>query len=449
MFTPPLPYRKLNGGLKWGGKLKEMKQTITFKSVELTQGQWDIVTQMRKKDAYFNIFCCSRQFGKSVLLSQLMLNDAINNRGAKLLYTSPILAQARKAYADLYNLIAPSNILKEYNKSELILKFINGSEIKFVGTDNADSLRGLSITYMYCDEFQFYKVGAWENVLRPMLSVAGKKVYIASTPRAKGSLFHTMYMKGQMGEDRYFSIHKDYRDNPLANTIEVEDARLNLPELIFRCEYLAEFIDNGGEVFKNISNCSILNTFKPPSPNERYYAGLDLARQHDFTVLTIMNEKKEVVYVYRDNKKEWDIIMRNIIYYLKYYNVKKCLVETNNIGDVVFDMLKKGGAGNIIIPFSTTNKSKQDIIEKLIVQFENMNIRIPSNILFPPLFQELSSFTYKYNPRTRTVKYEAPTGIHDDCVISLALANECGIMFRNGPPTFRTININGTNDGSF
>jgi hypothetical protein len=47
---------------------------------------------------------------------------------------------------------------------------------------------------------------------------------------------------------------------------------------------------------------------------------------------------------------------------------------------------------------------------------------LPTPELNTDLYKELSVFTYEYSPRTRKVKYGAPSGFHDDCVISLALA---------------------------
>ena len=50
-------------------------------------------------------------------------------------------------------------------------------------------------------------------------------------------------------------------------------------------------------------------------------------------------------------------------------------------------------------------------------------IQIPSEELFGPLYQELSVFTYTYNPKTRNIKYGHPAGLHDDTVMSLAIGN--------------------------
>ena len=49
-------------------------------------------------------------------------------------------------------------------------------------------------------------------------------------------------------------------------------------------------------------------------------------------------------------------------------------------------------------------------------------IKIPQSSLFSWLYNELSMFTYDYNPKTRSIKYGHPAGQHDDTVISLAIA---------------------------
>jgi len=49
-------------------------------------------------------------------------------------------------------------------------------------------------------------------------------------------------------------------------------------------------------------------------------------------------------------------------------------------------------------------------------------VALPTKELNADLYGELSVFTYEYSPRTRKVKYGAPNGFHDDCVISLALS---------------------------
>jgi len=55
----------------------------------------------------------------------------------------------------------------------------------------------------------------------------------------------------------------------------------------------------------------------------------------------------------------------------------------------------------------------------LIVAFENREIGIPNN---QDLMDEFSFFSYEYNLKTRQIHYSAPQGLHDDMVMSLAIA---------------------------
>lgn len=64
-------------------------------------------------------------------------------------------------------------------------------------------------------------------------------------------------------------------------------------------------------------------------------------------------------------------------YLSQFKNINKILVEQNSIGSVFFDLLKKKfGNNNKIQSFNTTNKSKEKLVNKLQVAFENNEITI-------------------------------------------------------------------------
>jgi hypothetical protein len=96
----------------------------------------------------------------------------------------------------------------------------------------------------------------------------------------------------------------------------------------------------------------------------------------------------------------------------------KVKVEVNNQGDVFYEMLQNK-IYNYVDPFVTTSSSKPIMIEDLAVLFENKEIKILNENY---LVDELNAFTYIYNQKTRRVQYGAPQGVHDDSVMSLALA---------------------------
>ena len=196
----------------------------------------------------------------------------------------------------------------------------------------------------------------------------------------------------------------------LASKEEIDGARFTLPENIFKQEYLAEFVDNGSGVFTNMQ---VNNT---PKQTDRYYAGIDLGRADDYSVLTIFNELGQMVFCERWRHENWRMIVNNISSYLMQYKAT-AYIELNSIGDAIYEQIKQ--QYDRIEPFYTTSKSKQDIIESLQVANQNKEITI---LDIDWLKKEFDLFTYEYNHKTRSLKYSAPIGFHDDGVMSTAIA---------------------------
>ena len=99
----------------------------------------------------------------------------------------------------------------------------------------------------------------------------------------------------------------------------------------------------------------------------------------------------------------------------------RLMIETNSMGTVVYETIRKQWQNTD--GFATTNKSKQEIIEGLILDFHEENVGIPSHRLFPELQNELDVFEMKYSPKSRSVVYGAREPFHDDLVIATCLAN--------------------------
>ena len=382
---------------------------------DLHQGQLDIVRMIEGPAKY--VSCVApRQTGKSFMATQVILYWALNNPDAKIFWISPTYNQARKPFDEIYDGIYKSGAIKSANRSTMEMKFQNGAIVYFKSVERPDFLRGYTADFMACDEASYYSEDVWASVLKPMLLVRGKKCLFISTPRGS-NWFKTMYDLG-LSEDHpdYASCRMHYTQNPFVDQEEINEARRTLPEHIFAAEYEGSFVDSGNAVFTNIEACSV---DRWPTAQGKVYAGIDLGRQGDYTICTVIDSQGQVLEVYRDNQREWSEMIANIVKILRKWNAK-ALVEANGIGDVVFEQIKKEWRDSE--PFMTTSVSKQQIIESLIVAFNREEIRIPSKALFAPMAFELSIFEYQYSARSRTVQYSAPQGFHDDCVMSLAIA---------------------------
>ena len=377
--------------------------------------QLEIIDSILLNDAKFHTIIIGRQWGKTLMAINLILYWAFNDSPCDLLWVSPVYSQAQKVQKEINNILNNTGLIKSNNYTDNILTLVNDSKIIFRSGERYDNIRGFTFDYAVIDECAYLKEEAWSASIRPTLAVKGKKVIFISTPKGKNWI-HKLYELGKSNNPNYLSYNAPSSSSPYIPLDELEDAKKTLPSKIFRQEYEAEFIDDGGEVFSNINE--IMFDQWPTTPSTKFYAGLDLAKQEDFTCLTIFNDRGEVVEIYHKTQTDWNQLIDELAKVINKYNAIT-LIEVNSMGDVIYDQLKK--KVKQISPFVTSNKSKQEIIEGLILSINNKEISIPSERLFKPLKQELEVFTYEYSPKTRSVKYGAPNGFHDDLIMSLAL----------------------------
>lgn len=350
-----------------------------------------------------------RQFGKSLLGVNQGLHWFFNEKGVKIGWVSPIYRQCKKVFNDIDNAFRNNqSVFKEKNKTDLVFKSHSDSIIQFYSSDSYDTIRGETFDYLIIDEAAWQSEQAWTEVLRATVLVRGKKVLFLSTPKGKNWFFNLHCLDGT--NPQYKSFTMTSYDNPLILPSEIDDARLTLPDNVFRQEYLAEFIDGGAGVFMAVP----IN--ETPKDDNRYFAGVDLGRADDYTVLTVINSKGEMVYCERWRHDTWQNIVSSIIPVLKHYN-PKVLVEVNSIGDVIYEQIKAQYSN--AHPFTTTSKSKQDIVEGLQVAIQNKEFTVLKKDW---LIKEFELFTYEYSPKTRSIKYSSPTGFHDDGVMSCCIA---------------------------
>lgn len=396
-----------------------MVNEIVVEGFTPTQKQKLIIEACTDETTKYIVGCFGRQAGKSFTAQNLLLKWVLEDNGSIGMWVSPVYSQAKKVFQELTTTIGDTGLTKSVNKSELTITFINGSVLYFRSGEREDTLRGYTLDYLVVDEAAYIKNEVWTTVLRPTVLVRGKKVLFISTPKGK-NWFYEIAMRG-MSDDypQYKTFHATSFDTPFITQEELEEAKLSLPDSIYRQEILAEFIDDGGEVFAGLTLTAVMTSYTNKDDKEKYYAGLDFGRQNDYTVLCVLNSKGEMVDFYRERQKSWDIIISELLVILRKWK-PVLYAEVNSIGDVLFENLKKQYPS--IQPFVTNNDSKQNLIEDLIMGMNEGKIKLPTKELNADLYKELSVFTYEYSPRTRKVKYGAPNGFHDDCVISLALS---------------------------
>lgn len=380
----------------------------SIKGYKPHSNQREIHNSINNEDYKYYVINIGRQFGKTMLAINQMLCWVINNKGCNIAWVTPVYKQGKKVFSELEKATRSSGFF-EFNQSELTVKGF-GSTISFYSGERPDNIRGNTFDYLIVDEFAFTREELWSEVLSATVLVKGKKVLFISTPKGKNHFYKLSLQPNY--DNRYKYFHFTSYDTPFINELDLEERKRSLPNHIFKQEYLAEFLDNSSGLFTNVRDC-----IKEPTQSTKYYGGLDIGRADDYTVLTIINEHNQVVFIERWRQDEWTAIINKVGVKINEYNAK-VYVEVNNQGDVFYEMLKKI-CGKNIFPFITSTKTKPIMIEDLAVLFEQKDISI-LNVNW--LIDELEAFTYIYNQNTRNVQYSAPQGVHDDSVISLALS---------------------------
>lgn len=387
----------------------------TIKGYRPHKKQLEIHNSINLENYKYYILNIGRQFGKTMLGINQMLFWSINDKGCNIAWVTPIYKQGKKVFDEMEKVTTKSGIFS-YNRTDLTISGM-GSKIMFFSGERPDNIRGNTFDYLIIDEFAFTRPELWTEILSATVLVKGKKVIFISTPKGKNHFYKLALQPNY--DDRYKYFHFTSYDNPMIEKEDLEERRRNLPDHIFRQEYLAEFIDNVSGLFKNVNDCIIKPDPKDKKDpkNQNIYGGLDIGRADDYTVLTLINSNYEMIFIKRWRHLEWSTIINEVSEIIKEYRAK-IKVEVNNQGDVFFEMLQNK-VYSYVDPFVTTTASKPQMIEDLAVLFENKEIKILNE---PYLVDELNAFTYIYNQKTRRVQYGAPQGIHDDTVMSLALA---------------------------
>jgi hypothetical protein len=381
-------------------------------------GQKYIIDNFADSKHKFGVVATGRQFGKSLLAQNMMLYWLLKTPNQKGVWITPIYNQCKKIFQELTNAANP--LITAQNKADLTITFINGSTIQFLSTNNYNTIRGFSFHYMVIDEAAFIREEAINEAVLPTLTALGKKCLIISTPKSKNWFYH-YFLRGNVSSDVYISFKGVSRDNPYVNRNFLIEQQKSLPKDIYNQEYLAEFTDAGQDVFTGVEDVCILNQWNGPQRGTRYFAGIDLGLTNDYSVLTIIDEHGRVAILERINGTSYTEIGKSFSSIIRRYSISGGYVEVNGPGQPVFELLHS--QEKKLKSYVTTNESKAQGIRTLIYDIQEQKLELPSKELFPHLYTELNAYTYKINA-TGTISFNAPSGLNDDCVMSLMLANE-------------------------
>lgn len=363
--------------------------------------------------ARYALIEASTKAGKTVgCLAWLFEEALINGRlGRNYWWVAPVYPQAKIAFRRLKRGIPKS--LYVANETELTVTLPNGSVLWFKTAEKPDNLYGEDVYGAVLDEASRAREEAWHAV-RSTLTATRGKIRIIGNVKGRKNWFYRMARKAEAGA-RGMAYAKltayDAADGGVVAREEIEDAKEQLPENVFRELYLAEASDDDGNPFglSHIAACTVPSlSAKAPKAG-----GIDLAKSVDWTVV-IGLDIDGAVCGFERWQKPWDETVEKI---LGLVGRTPTLIDSTGVGDPIVERLQKRRR-NVFEGFHFTGPSKQKLMEGLALAIQQRQVWFPDGAIRA----ELENFEYQY---TRTgVRYSAPDGYHDDCVVSLALAVE-------------------------
>lgn len=355
-----------------------------------------------------------RRWGKTYMAGTLALTVA--DHGGAVAWVVPTYRNARPTWRFVEMMLAQATNVKP-NKTERTVEFPNGGWLGVYSGDNDVSLRGEAFDVVIVDEAAQISERTYLDVLLPTLADRDGKCILISTPKGR-NWFWQEWLKAQ-GDGTYaVAFQAPTSANPMPTIQQAFAlARERLPERTFRQEWLAEFIEDGADVFRRVREAATATPQDRAQPGHTYVMGCDWGRTNDATVFTVLDvDERALVYLDRMTATDYGLQVSRLKALAERFKPKAILAELNSMGGPLVEQLQRDRLP--VRGFVTTNATKADIIDALALAFERGDIRILDD---PLLIGELQAYTAERLP-SGLVRYGAPAGFHDDCVMSLAIA---------------------------
>lgn len=371
---------------------------------------------VRAQAKRFNALNCGRRWGKTTLGIDILADDLL--KGFPCAWFSPTYKMLSDVWREVVEVFQPAT--KTKSEQEHRIELITGGVLDMWSLDSPDSSRGRRYHLVIVDEAAMVRDlwGAWNAVIRPTLIDLTGNAWFFSTPKGRNG-FYQIY---NMGRDPHAPDWKSWTfssyDNPHIPASELDAMREGESEQHFRQEILAEFVEDSGQVFRNIA----ANLLAPASTPEAHaehtiVAGVDWGKQQDFTAISVgcVDCMREVARD-RFNQIDWEFQRGRLKVLFDAWHIHAILVEQNSIGDPQLEAL--GRDGYPVMGFQTTPTSKAPLIENLALALERTEWQFQPDAVWTG---ELEAYERKVSAITGRSQYNAPEGMHDDTVIARAL----------------------------
>ncbi len=383
------------------------------------------------------VICAGRRWGKSAICGYAVAKRFIDlwkeiesgkRDSIKIWIVAPTYELSRKVYAYVIKfLLKVEPKIKRFmtDRPAPQIRFSENIWIQCKSTTEPQSLLGEELDMLVLDEAANISKRIWFDYLIPTTASKERNCqsFFIGTPRGK-NWFYDLWLRAK---ENNAAFHFTSLDGVSISQTEWDRIKEASPKDLFQQNFEATFLEESASVFRNIREIVSPDCLGDPKPGQNYIMGVDLAQIKDFTVMLVLDKSTNtIVFKDRFQKISYPLQVKRIYETAMRYNNAKIVLELNNVGIAIANTLQEQGArvegfktvGTISKDFEKKG-SKQKAIEKLAVDIEHRNLTIPD---WDILIDELGVFGCELTA-SGNIKYGAPEGYHDDCVIALALAN--------------------------
>jgi predicted phage terminase large subunit-like protein len=220
---------------------------IRIPPIDLHEGQRRILASPARN----KVISCGRRFGKTLLAVEwlgLMEGGAIDGMPVG------IFAPSYKYLPDVWDALEGTfrPITRKSDAAKKRLVLTTGGIIECWSLEDKDAGRSRKYARIVIDEAAHVRnlKDAWEKAIEPTLTDYTGEAWFVSTPNGMNYFYELFMRDGNPGYPDWASFRMPTSANPYIDPAEIERKRRVLPDLVFRQEYLAEFVTFGGGLVK-------------------------------------------------------------------------------------------------------------------------------------------------------------------------------------------------------
>jgi phage FluMu gp28-like protein len=385
-----------------------------------------------------------RQSGKTFIISALLLWYAVTHPKSAIGIVGPSWRQTKRILQRISTLThkLPSGIALKPQRTQIF--FVNGSTIEAF-PNNPETIRGPTLQIVYADEFNFIANDQelYDAILYTLGATNGKFV-CSSTPWHTDSIFFKIFNHKDFSDFKtsHVPVEKALDPNGPLKPAIIQKIKTQMGDdpSRWRREMQAEWAEDD-DVWLNqslIASCigttktcgEDLKQFNPAiSCSGDFFAGLDLAQTKDYTVLSVIEHKNDILYLRHLKIFQQPTLYSQVIGYLKalqdrWGGFQKIRVDFTREGPSIIADMVAGGIDNAEgVTFTVPRKSEMASLLKQ---------RIANHQFFFPLLNWERPYRGEICPelnveryclrKDAAIGYSHPTGTHDDVFWSIALA---------------------------